>query len=245
MRKTPTIKFNKMKNKIFSIIAVAFLFIGCNQKSKQTETSNLEQTETASGQYACPMHPEVIGKKGGLCPVCAMELTEPISKTSQKTVVEAKAETKINEVILSSFTINKVVEDYLKLANALANDDSKAAAKVSAILSVTLNSLNPNELDELGKKKYAKISAVINEHLKHIIGNPADIDHQRAYFALLSKDMNDLIKAFGTDKKLYQAYCPMYEEGKSGYWISETKEIRNPYFGSQMLNCGSIVATVK
>lgn len=240
-----TIKFNKMKNKIFSIIAVAFLFIGCNQKSKEAETSNLEHTETASGQYACTMHPEVIGKKGDLCPVCDMELTELISQATSKAVVEAKVETKVNEATSSSFTINKAVEDYLKLANALVNDDSKTAAKVSKILSVTLNSLNSSKLDEVGKKKYVKISSVINEHLKHIIENPTDIEHQRTYFALLSKDMNDLIKAFGTDKKLYQAYCPMYEEGKSGYWISETKEIRNPYFGSQMLNCGRIVAALK
>lgn len=233
-----------MKNKIFSIIAIAFLFIGCNQKNKQAETPNLEQKETSSEQFACPMHPEVIGKKGDLCPVCDMELTEPVSQTNQKAAVEAKVETKVNETTSSLFT-NKAVEDYLKLSNALANDDSKAAAKVSEILSVTLNSLNSSKLDEVGRKKYVKISGMINEHLKHISKNPADIEHQRVYFALLSSDMNDFIKAFGTDKKLYQAYCPMYEDGKSGYWISETKEIRNPYFGSQMLNCGSIVATEK
>jgi hypothetical protein len=32
----------------------------------------------------------------------------------------------------------------------------------------------------------------------------------------------------------------MYDQGKSGYWISETKDIKNPYYGSEMLTCGGI-----
>ena len=57
---------------------------------------------------------------------------------------------------------------------------------------------------------------------------------------MLSKDVNDLIKIFGTDTKIYRDYCPMYDQGKSGYWISETKDIKNPYYGSEMLTCGGI-----
>jgi hypothetical protein len=40
---------------------------------------------------------------------------------------------------------------------------------------------------------------------------------------MLSKD--PFCTNFGTTQ-LYQDYCPMYDEGKSGYWISETKEIK-------------------
>jgi hypothetical protein len=57
----------------------------------------------------------------------------------------------------------------------------------------------------------------------------------------LSKEVHDLIKTFGTDQKLYQDYCPMYNQGKNGYWISETKNVKNPYYGSEMLSCGRMV----
>jgi hypothetical protein len=60
---------------------------------------------------------------------------------------------------------------------------------------------------------------------------------------LLSKDVNDLIKVFGTNKKLYQDYCPMADDGKIAIWISEIKEIKNPYKGSKMLTCGSVKKT--
>jgi hypothetical protein len=37
----------------------------------------------------------------------------------------------------------------------------------------------------------------------------------------------------------------MYEAGKTGYWISETTDVINPYFGAEMLNCGRRIALVK
>jgi hypothetical protein len=36
----------------------------------------------------------------------------------------------------------------------------------------------------------------------------------------------------------------MYNEGKDGYWISETKDVKNPYYGSEMLTCGRMVEAI-
>lgn len=57
---------------------------------------------------------------------------------------------------------------------------------------------------------------------------------------MLSRDVDDLLGVFGTSKVLYQDFCPMYEDGKGAVWISEYKEIKNPYLGTKMLTCGSI-----
>lgn len=80
-------------------------------------------------------------------------------------------------------------------------------------------------------------------HTKHIADNPSKIDHQREHFIMLSNNMNDLIKNFGTKQKLYQDFCPMANDGKGAIWISEVKEIKNPYYGSEMLGCGSLKKT--
>jgi hypothetical protein len=69
---------------------------------------------------------------------------------------------------------------------------------------------------KLSLKKYADIADDAKEHVQHIADNSGKIDHQREHFAMLSKDVNDLIKIFGTDKKKYRDYCPMYDQGKSG-----------------------------
>ena len=78
------------------------------------------------------------------------------------------------------------------------------------------------------------------EHAEHIGSNAGKLEHQREHFATLSKDVNDLITAFGAGQKLYQDFCPMYNDRKGAIWISETKEITNPYYGSKMLTCGSV-----
>jgi hypothetical protein len=66
---------------------------------------------------------------------------------------------------------------------------------------------------------------MMRKNIQHIADNSGKIDHQREHFAMLSKDVNDLIKIFERIKK-YIDYCPMYDQGKSGYWISEFKEIK-------------------
>ena len=95
--------------------------------------------------------------------------------------------------------------------------------------------------------KNADVSAVIEAYLsikdaknhgEHIA--ESEIDHQREHFEALGKDMKDLIAFTGTDRKLYQQYCPMYNDHKGGMWLSASEEIRNPLFGSKMLQCGKV-----
>lgn len=234
---------------LFIIALLAITVTSCDQKSKETKAA--ETLTTASEVYACSMHPEVTGKKGSECPECGMELTEKVSQsaTTEKddansTDVETKnAVATTKTVAATSFTINEIVTNYLKLKNALVKDDSKGAANAGKVLYATLNILDTKSLNAKLKKEYVDIADDAKEHVAHIGDNPRKIEHQREHFAMLSKDINDLIQTFGTTQKLYQDYCPMYDEGKSGYWISESKEIKNPYFGSQMLSCGSVRKT--
>lgn len=142
--------------------------------------------------------------------------------------------------IQTKFSIDKIVTNYLALKNALTKDNSKAAANAGKVLYATFNAVKVNAIDVKLKKEYLDIAESAKEHAEHIGDNAGKIEHQREHLVLLSKDINDLIKLFGTKQKLYQDYCPMANEGKGAIWISEVKEIKNPYYGSKMLSCGSI-----
>ena len=228
-----------MKKIILSTVLMAILLVGCNQKSKQEESVNSNEIENVSQLYSCPMHPEVTGKKGDTCSKCGMELSLPVK---QAEVSEEKEITQTIEanVEATTFSISEIVSNYLTLKNALVKDDSKGAASAGKKLYATFNSIKSSTVDAKLQKDYLEIAGDAKEHAEHIGDNAGKIDHQREHFVMLSKDVSDLIKTFGTNQKLYQDFCPMADEGKGALWISEIKEIKNPYYGSNMLNCGSV-----
>lgn len=234
---------------LFLTAILAIILVSCNHKNKETENNS---SINSNEKFSCPMHSEVIGKKGEDCSKCGMELTELVAQSekvgnnvdstklpsdeTEKKVVETKIAT-------ISFSINEIITNYLKIKNSLTKDDSNGAANAGKILFKTLTTTSSNNLTSNQKKDYLKIVNEATQNTEHIKNNSGKIEYQRERFAMLSKNMNDLIKMFGTKQKLYQDYCPMYKDGKGGFWISETKEIRNPYFGSEMLSCGTIKTT--
>ena len=228
-----------MKNIVATAIIMALVVTSCNQKSKEEETKSSTKTEETTELYACPMHPEVQGKKSDTCSKCGMELTEPVTTSENKTN-ESNSHESMMPMANAAISTEEIVKSYLNLKNKLVKDDTNGAADNGNELFVIFDKFDTNSLDPNQKKEFLDIADDAKEHAEHIGSNGGNIEHQREHFAMLSKDVTDLIKVFGTKQKLYQDYCPMYDQGKSGYWISETKEIKNPYYGSKMLTCGSV-----
>lgn len=241
-----------MKTLFFTAI-LAITMVSCNNKAKETETNSTEAKASSEELFACPMHQEVTGKKGEKCSKCGMELTEPVTQSnSDKNTQEPGSNNSSEKVevlgadtpVAASDYTNDIIISYINLKNMLVKDDSKGAAAKGKALLVSFNQFNTNALNANQKKEYLEIAEDAKENAEHIGDNAGKIDHQREHFALLSKDINDLIKLLGSDKKLYQDHCPMYDDGKGAIWISETKDIKNPYYGSQMLTCGSLKKTL-
>lgn len=138
-----------------------------------------------------------------------------------------------------------VVNDYLHLKNALASDNSKEAASGAQKLVISFGALSTVSITTDQKKIYDEVKETVREHAEHIAANGDKIDHQREHFEMLSEDVYDLLKAGTVGKTLYKTFCPMYNDNKGGYWLSETKEIKNPYYGNKMLTCGEIKEEIK
>lgn len=138
-----------------------------------------------------------------------------------------------------------IIEHYLHIKNALAKDDGKDAANGSAALAEAFTKFDASGLTAEQKKTYDDLAADAKEHAEHIGKNAGKVEHQREHFAMLSKDVYDLVKITGAGQTLYQDFCPMYNNNKGATWLSEKKEISNPYLGSKMPDCGSVKETLQ
>ncbi|MGV3706477.1 MAG: DUF3347 domain-containing protein [Arcticibacter sp.] len=135
----------------------------------------------------------------------------------------------------------KVVTAYLELKNALTKDDDKSAATAGNNLVEAIAAVDNASLTTEQSKVFADVADDAKEHAEHIGSNAGNIKHQREHFETLSQEIYDLVKAGGSaGQKLYYDNCPMYNDGKGGNWLSETKEIQNPYLGKGMPTCGSV-----
>jgi len=148
---------------------------------------------------------------------------------------------------VSPFTspVNGILHIYLQMKNAFVNDDDKGASEAGNEMVKALNDFDKNILNGSERKQFADIADDMKENAEHIGANAGNIKHQREHFDMLSKDMYDLVKTSAAGEKIYVDYCPMYNDNKGATWLSETKEIKNPYLGKEMDTCGSIKEELK
>ena len=135
-------------------------------------------------------------------------------------------------------SIDKIVAIYLDLKNALVNSDANTA-KVKAKGLVTALSAPPDAaLTPAQQKTFSKYQDKLLFDSRHI-SEANTVEHQREHFANLSTNLYEALKTVKLNSlTLYQQYCPM----KKAYWLSESNQIKNPYFGSKMLTCGEVKA---
>lgn len=142
-------------------------------------------------------------------------------------------------------SVKEMVGNYLQLKNALTKDNSIDAATAGKTLSEGFAKLDQSALTPAQKKSFTDIADDAKEMAEHIGMSGGKLPHQREHFDMLSKDMVDLVKLFGAGQPLYVDHCPMYNNNKGADWLSETKEIKNPYLGTKMPTCGSVKEELK
>ena len=172
------------------------------------------------------------------------------NKTDTSQTAATNVDTSIKPTTASTATnqqasIREILAGYLQMKNAFAKDNSKDAAAAGNQMVKTFANFNKTSLTAEQAKIYNDIEDDAKEHAEHVGLNAGNIKHQREHFEMLSKDIYQLVKTFGGGQKLYYDHCPMYNDGKGANWISETKEIANPYLGKSMPTCGTVKEELK
>ncbi len=138
---------------------------------------------------------------------------------------------------------NAVIAQYFKLKNALVKDQLAPAKSAANELVQLLAKFQNGSLKASEKTAWEALSKKLND-VSVKIKAAKDITELRKHFELLSTEVILLTENYGVNQELvYKDYCPMAFNNKGAYWLSETKEITNPYFGASMLACGEVKQT--
>lgn len=122
-------------------------------------------------------------------------------------------------------------EHYAHLKDALVASNQGEAKKAAEQLQKALASVKD------GKKASDEVVKIVSA---------SSLDNQRLAFSSLSNEMATLITGNKISMgEVYLDYCPMANNNKGAFWLSNEKAIKNPYFGDMMLKCGSVKETIQ
>lgn len=130
---------------------------------------------------------------------------------------------------------------YDELKNALVASNAAKANSDAKQLVLALNKLDNALYD-------AATMGHITELKKQgeAMATRQDIKDLRASFKSFSEHMIAIASSFSDlDQPIYVQHCPMADKNKGANWLSFQREIKNPYFGEAMLNCGSVIETIQ
>lgn len=141
-------------------------------------------------------------------------------------------------------SLKQVFDHYFELKNALVATDVTSAAKYAEMLQAALAKVEMNKLtDDLHQVWMKKMKPLVLN--AKIIAGASDIKKQRQAFINLSTDMYELMKSSDVDEPVYVQFCPMANNGEGAKWLSKESAVKNPYYGSMMLTCGSVKEIIK
>jgi hypothetical protein len=206
-----------MKSIFFSAMLAAAMMAGaCNTETKQSETKSPEAPAPAT---------EHVTYTGGEVKTISAVFNQ----------VDAGA----------SASLRAMVDQYILIKNSLADDKPDEAASAAKAMVEAGGKLDKSLLTAEQKKAYDALEAGLKEHAGHIAAKSDDIRAQRDHFDELSSGVYELVKNFGAGRSLYHDHCPMANDNQGADWISENRDIRNPYFGASMLTCGTVKEEIK
>lgn len=161
-------------------------------------------------------------------------------KTDETKKVEPLTQSKNSSDFNDKF--DSLLASYYRLKDAfVASNDAMAASHAKSLIA-SANNLNlkeakaDNSIIEMAKQYVGSISS----EAKALVAAP-NLEAKRKSFQMISDNMYDLVRTVHFDKEVvYHQFCPMAFNDAGAYWLSNSTDIKNPYFGKKMLTCGEV-----
>ena len=237
--------------KIVTDASVSFLMrvveLGPDLGDSYIIESNLMEGEeiAVNGTFSIDAAAQLAGKPSMMNPEGGMTAAGhnhgETSGTPEKNMTEAGI---VNDMAMvdipSKFKteLTVVYKAYLKMKNAFVASDAEQVSREAAKVVLALKEPDMTLLKGEAHEIWMEHIKALNKFLS-AIAESKDIELQRKEFAQFNLLFYKTVKFFGLNgEETYYQFCPMAEDNRGAYWLSESEEIRNPYFGDAMLTCG-------
>lgn len=131
--------------------------------------------------------------------------------------------------VINDVKLQALYDQYQQLTKALVAGDDRASVIASNALEAGAT--------KAGQPVIARLAAQMT-----LAGG---LEQRRILFSGLSNEVIARVKRAGMKSgKLFVDFCPMALDNKGAYWLSAQEEVKNPYFGSEMLDCGNVEDSV-
>ena len=180
--------------------------------------------------------------------LCFLSISTALTVQGQHDHANMKMDAdEIKKFVVSSVfkdQLNEVYSRSLNLTESLISGESGVAQSSASEVKEAVGKVDMSLLDE--SEAHMTWMMNLNDLNSALvkIESVDDIDKQREAYATFSQALYRSIKAFGATDTIYYQHCPMALGNEGAYWLSAVAEIRNPYFGSSMLTCGSTKETL-
>lgn len=172
-----------------------------------------------------------------------MNPERPAEKETEKKEEEVIEKVEVNKEFLAS--LSPIISEYLKLKEALVEEKPQLAIQSANSMREFMKKVGSETLKGEAKSTWDELSRQIIAPLESM-ADISDINAQRRLFDPISEKFARLILSFRhtMEHPMYLFFCPMAFDNRGAYWLEPTDDLRNPYFGHEMLKCGELVETI-
>lgn len=140
--------------------------------------------------------------------------------------------------------LKAIFDNYFSIKDALVKTDAATSSVKAAEMIKVIKTVEMARFTNEEHIVWMNVIKSLTTDAENI-ARTKDIAKQREIFVSLSKNIYELTKVSKQGTPVYYQHCPMYNNGKGANWLSKEETVKNPYYGSQMLTCGSTIETLK
>ena len=131
---------------------------------------------------------------------------------------------------------------YLDVAAALSADDPgvEPTARWLAALEALPTECGVPEQEAAWQAQRDTLRAAVAS-----LAEGADLEARRTAFEPAAAALIELLGAWRVEGlTAFEVHCPMAFDGRGASWLQAVEDVRNPYYGSDMLACGSVLGRI-